>query len=73
MPLEYMLAVMRNPSPKISDARRDWAAQAAAPYCHARLNNIDVGVKNETLDELAKLVTGVMKAGKGVGGLRKGG
>jgi hypothetical protein len=34
-PLEYMLAVIRDPS--IDAARRDRLAIAAAPYCHARL------------------------------------
>ena len=33
-PLEYMLRVMNDP--KESDARRSWAAQSAAPYCHSR-------------------------------------
>jgi hypothetical protein len=34
-PLEYMLAVIRDPA--IDAARRDRLAIAAAPYCHARL------------------------------------
>ena len=33
-PLEYMLAVMRDPG--ADEARRDRMAQAAAPYVHAR-------------------------------------
>jgi len=34
-PLEYLLAIVRDDS--IDAARRDRAAQAALPYCHARL------------------------------------
>jgi len=34
-PLEYMLAVIRDPA--IDAGRRDRLAIAAAPYCHARL------------------------------------
>ena len=34
MPLDYMLAIMRNPD--MSDNMRFAAAQAAAPYCHSR-------------------------------------
>lgn len=33
-PLEYMLAVMRDPT--ATTERRDRMAQAAAPYCHKR-------------------------------------
>src|SRR5262249_25557999 len=35
LPLAYLLAVIRDDS--IDAARRDRAAQAALPYCHARL------------------------------------
>lgn len=38
-PLEYMLSVMRDE--KESDARRLNAAQAAAPYVHAKLASIE--------------------------------
>jgi hypothetical protein len=34
LPLEYLLAIMRDPSADVK--RRDWAAKAAAPYVHAR-------------------------------------
>ena len=37
-PLEYMLAVYRNPKNK--PARRDAMAVAAAPYCHSRLSSV---------------------------------
>ena len=35
LPLDYMLAVIRNPN--ATQLRRDKMAIAAAPYCHARL------------------------------------
>jgi hypothetical protein len=35
MPLDYMLAVIRDPAAGVS--RRDRMAIAAAPYCHARI------------------------------------
>jgi phage terminase small subunit len=36
-PLEYMLAVIRNPA--IDVTRRDRMAIAAAPYCHPRISD----------------------------------
>jgi hypothetical protein len=39
MPLEHLLAVMRDPNE--SDDRRMSAAIAAAPYCHRKLKAID--------------------------------
>jgi len=48
-PLEYMLAVMRDP---LADpARRDRAAIAAAPFCHRKLG--DIG-KRERADLAAR-------------------
>ena len=38
-PLDYMMRVMRDESADIT--RRDWAAQAAAPYLHARLASVE--------------------------------
>jgi hypothetical protein len=35
MPLEYFLRIMRDPL--IDNDRRDWAADKAGPYCHAKL------------------------------------
>jgi len=35
LPLDYMLAVIRDPN--ASASRRDRMATAAAPYCHARI------------------------------------
>src|SRR5215471_18366181 len=47
-PLEYLLQVMRDP--KASDLRRDDAARAAAPYCHARrVPETAEGKSNETI------------------------
>ena len=52
-PLEYMLDVMRDDT--ATEARRDWAAEKAAPYLHAKLaamtlsgdpdNPLDVNVR----------------------------
>jgi hypothetical protein len=39
LPLDYMLAVMRDPA--TDHKRRDAMAMAAAPYLHARLSTID--------------------------------
>ena len=44
MPLDYMLSVLRDPSAPME--RKDWAAEKAAPYLHARLSSIES--KNET-------------------------
>src|SRR5579862_5533944 len=38
-PLEYMLGVLRDP--EASDQDRKWAADAAAPYVHARRSSVD--------------------------------
>jgi hypothetical protein len=42
-PLEYMLGVLEDEAADPQDRR--WAANAAAPYCHAKLANIEVGNK----------------------------
>ena len=39
MPLDYMLSVLRNEAEPTD--RRQWAAQQAAPYVHARLSHVD--------------------------------
>jgi hypothetical protein len=39
LPLDYMLAVMRDPN--ADHKRRDAMAMAAAPYLHAKLSSID--------------------------------
>ena len=46
-PLEYALAVMRDPT--ASTSRRDRAAALAAPYCHARATDAALGKKAERL------------------------
>ncbi len=38
-PLEYMLAILRNPEAEA--LQRSWAAEKAAPYCHPRLAPVD--------------------------------
>jgi hypothetical protein len=43
IPLDYMLAVMRDET--APDERRDAMAIAAAPYCHPRLSAIEHGGK----------------------------
>jgi len=42
-PLEYMLAIMRDPG--ADQTRRDRMAMAAAPYCHPRMFDQRVGKK----------------------------
>lgn len=53
-PLEYMLEVMRTSS---DERMRMSAAQAAAPYVHAKLSSIELNAKvamhEESLDDLA--------------------
>lgn len=40
-PLEYMLAVLND---ETADPReRSWAAGAAAPFCHPKLANVELG------------------------------
>ena len=50
-PLEYMLAVMRDPG--VDDGRRDKMAIAAAPYVHGRAGEQALG-KKEQQEERAK-------------------
>lgn len=55
-PLEYMLAVLRNPA--VDTARRDWAASTAAPYLHAKLASTEVTDNREpavALDDAGSL------------------
>jgi hypothetical protein len=46
-PLDRMLQVLRDPLQPAE--RRDWAAEKAAPYCHAKLAQKDVAV-TQTFD-----------------------
>jgi hypothetical protein len=41
-PLEYMLAVLRDPN--AATERRDEMAKAAAPYIHPRLSNVEAKI-----------------------------
>ena len=43
-PLKYMLSVMRNP--KADWVRRDRVAIAAAPFCHSRMTDRQIGKKD---------------------------
>ena len=43
-PLEYMLGVLNSPDSEPKD--KAWAANAAAPYVHPKLANVDIGNKN---------------------------
>ncbi len=40
-PLDFMLAVMRDPEASLAD--RKWAAEKAAPYLHPRLQTVEHG------------------------------
>jgi hypothetical protein len=44
-PLEYMLAVIRDPT--AAQTRRDRMAIAAAPFCHPRVSDLRVGKKEQ--------------------------
>lgn len=56
-PLDYMLQTLRDPESD-KDSKR-WAAQAAAPFCHPKLANIEANISatlnhEDTLDRVAK-------------------
>lgn len=40
-PLDFMLAVLRDPEASLAD--RKWAAEKAAPYLHPRLQTVEHG------------------------------
>jgi hypothetical protein len=44
-PLEYMLAVMNDPN--ADPVRRDRMAIAAAPFCHPRVSDMQIGKKDK--------------------------
>jgi hypothetical protein len=52
MPLQYLLRVMRDPT--VDPARRDRAAQMAAPYCHPRMYDNRFGKRDAALEEAHK-------------------
>lgn len=54
MPLDYMLAVLRDPNAE--EGRRDGMAQAAAPYLHPKLASVEQTIIDKTAEErLARL------------------
>jgi hypothetical protein len=60
-PLEYMLAVLNDPT---ADAtRRDRMAIAAAPYCHPRVADAAKGKKDQQADAAATAGAGTAWAG----------
>lgn len=61
-PLEYMLNVLRDE--KMDTERRDWAAEKAAPYVHARLASIEA--KHDVSDALADLLKAVDGRTRGI-------
>lgn len=55
-PLDYMLQVMRNP--RLPADRRDWAANASAPYVHPKLATLQSNVNltgRLTLGDLVRM------------------
>ena len=51
-PLDYMLAVVRDPT--AHPDRRDRMAAAAAPYIHPRLSNVEATVRTGTTVQLTE-------------------
>lgn len=61
-PLEYMLKVMRDEGEE--SHRRLSAAQAAAPYVHAKLSSIEVSGKDGGPVEITTITRRIVKAEK---------
>mgnify|MGYP006057890323 CR=1 FL=1 len=61
-PLDYMLNLLRDD--KTPTDRRDWAAEKAAPYVHARLASIEA--KHDVTDALADLLKAVDGRTRGI-------
>lgn len=61
-PLDYMLGILRDID--IPTDRRDWAAEKAAPYVHARLAAIEA--KHDITDALADLLKAVDGRTRGI-------
>jgi hypothetical protein len=61
-PLEYMLKVMRDEGE--DSHRRLTAAQAAAPYVHAKLSSIEVSGKDGGPVEITTITRRIVKAEK---------
>ena len=58
MPLDYLLAIMRDETQEPS-VRRD-AAKAASPYCHARLASTEVSGPNGGAIKVAERTTRIL-------------
>lgn len=61
-PLDYMLKILRDDT--MASDRRDWAAEKAAPYVHARLASIEA--KHDITDALADLLKAVDGRTRGI-------
>jgi hypothetical protein len=61
-PLDYMLKLLRDDNTPVE--RRDWAAEKAAPYIHARLSAIEA--KHDVSDALADLLKAVDGRTRGI-------
>jgi hypothetical protein len=61
-PLDYMLGILRDI--EMPADRRDWAAEKAAPYVHARLAAIEA--KHDISDALADLLKAVDGRTRGI-------
>lgn len=60
-PLDYMLSVMRDPAEEAH--RRLTAAQAAAPYVHAKLSSVELtGKDGEAIETVTRIELVAMKA-----------
>jgi hypothetical protein len=62
-PLQYMLAVMRDPS--ANDKRRDAMAKEALPYRHSKLTGAGAGLK--AVDDMTEPELEVVEGAKGRG------
>lgn len=63
-PLDYMLTILRDE--KQDNGRRDWAAEKAAPYVHARLASVEA--KHDITDALGELLKAVDGSTRGLPG-----
>lgn len=45
MPIDFMLALLRNEDAPLDD--RKWAANAAAPYVHAKLSSVEAKIEGK--------------------------
>jgi hypothetical protein len=61
-PLDYMLKILRDETQ--DNGRRDWAAEKAAPYVHAKLANVNA--THDVTDALADLLKAVDGRTRGI-------